>query len=381
MIYLDYAATSYIKPDLVYDAVINAMKNIQGNPGRGGHSVSLEAGRSVYSTRVKIAEFFNLKNELGVVFTHNATMSLNMAIKGIVKAGDHVVFTSLAHNSVVRPVMTLAQKGVEYTCVYGDEKGQINPDDIEKAVKENTKLIISTHGSNLLGTIEPITAIGKAAKVKGITFLVDASQSAGVLDIDMEASHIDLLAAPGHKSMLGPKGTGILLVREGIKLNTILEGGTGSASEEVTQPEMMPDHLESGTLNTPGIIGLSAAIDYLNEKGVENIYRHEQELTQHFINQLENIDGIKVYGPSDAGRKLGVVSCNVKEMGSSDVAALLNRQYGIAMRPGLHCAPLAHKTIGTMQQGALRFSFGHATTVEEINTAVEALKEIVSERI
>ncbi len=379
MIYFDNAATSFPKPKIVYDEIMDAMMNYGANPGRSGHKLAMKASRGMFSTRESISKLFNIKNPLDIIFTFNCTESLNVAIKGILKAGDHVIATSMDHNSVLRPIKSLEKIGISNTIVMGDKEGRINPEDIEKAIKEETKMIVTTHISNLTGTIIDIKEVGKIAKAHGLLYLVDAAQSAGVYSIDVEDMHIDMLAFPGHKGLLGPQGTGGLYIKRGIDMAESFQGGTGSISYSLTQPEVMPDKFESGTPNAPGIIGLGAGIEYILEIGIDNIRQKELKLTKKFMDEAGKIDGIKIYGPLDMDQHAPVVSLNIKDADSSEVSYILNEEYNIAVRPGLHCAPLAHKTIATFEQGTVRFSFGYENTDEEIDLAIKALKEIAKE--
>ncbi|MGO1469461.1 MAG: aminotransferase class V-fold PLP-dependent enzyme [Tissierella sp.] len=379
MIYFDNAATTFPKPDSVYESVMEAMKEYGANPGRSGHKMSLRANRGIFETRNLLAGFFNIKNPMNMVFTFNATESLNLGIKGILKAGDHVITTTMEHNSVLRPIKYLEKKGIENTIIQANSKGEIDPEDIKMAIRKNTKLIVTTHISNLTGTILPVKEIGKIAKDKKILYMVDAAQSAGVYDIDVDKMNISLLAFPGHKGLLGPLGTGGLYIREGLKIERIYQGGTGSASESLIQPDTMPDGYESGTLNSPGIVGLGAGIKYINNKGIENIRKHEEELTKYFLDGIKDIEGIKIYGPMDIKKRAAVVALNMKDIDSSEIAYILDEEYDIGVRSGLHCAPLAHKTIGTLDQGVVRFSFGIFNSKKEVDQAINALKEISKE--
>lgn len=379
MIYFDNAATSFPKPTIVYDRIMEVMKEYGANPGRAGHKMALKAGREIYETREILAKLFNIKNPMNVIFTFNCTDGLNLGIKGILKAGDHVVTTSMEHNSVLRPLKHLGREGVEVTIVQGDSKGRVSPSDIESAIKSNTKMIITTHVSNLTGTIMPIMEIGKIARKHGLIYMVDGAQSAGVYDIDVEKMNIDLLAFPGHKGLLGPQGTGGLYIREDLKLKELKEGGTGSASDILYQPDILPDKFESGTPNAPGIIGLGEGVKYILETGMGNIRKKEEELTSHFIEELLKIDGIKIYGPLNAKEQGAVVTLNIRDEDSSEVSYILDEEYNIGVRSGLHCAPLAHKTVGSFKQGAVRFSFGPFNTHEEIEMGVKAIKKISKE--
>ena len=379
MIYLDNAATTYPKPESVYKVMDDCMRNYCANPGRSGHRMAMESARVVEETRDLVAKLFNIKNPMDVVYTFNATDSLNLAIKGFLQPGDHVVTTTMEHNSVLRPIMELEKSGVEHTFVQADEKGMVKPEDIEAAIKDNTKLIAVIHASNVVGTLNDIEKIGEIAKKHNITYLVDASQSAGIYDIDVQKMNIDMLAMPGHKGLLGPQGTGVLYVDGKIRLKSQREGGTGSKSEEIIQPDLYPDKYESGTHNTPGIAGLGAGIEFLLETGLDKIRAHEEELSQYMIDEILKIDGITLYGPTSAKKRAAVIAVNIGDRDSGEVTFRLDREFDIATRSGIHCAPLAHKTIGTLRQGAVRFSLGYFTTKEEIDKAIEALKTIASE--
>ncbi|NLX61404.1 MAG: aminotransferase class V-fold PLP-dependent enzyme [Tissierellia bacterium] len=379
MIYFDNGATTFPKPDIVYDAVMKAMKEYGANPGRSGHKLAIRMGREIYETRELLAKLFNIDNPMNIIFTYNCTESLNLAIKGILSKGDHVITSSMEHNSVLRPLFSLEKEGVELTIVNANPEGKIRVEDIVINIKDNTKLIVITHVSNLTGTIMPIEEIGKIAREKGIYFLVDAAQSAGVYDIDVKRMNIDMLAFPGHKGLLGPQGTGGLYIREGLLLKEIKQGGTGSFSHVLDQPDIFPDRYESGTLNGPGIIGLGAGVKYIFNRGIENIRKHEEELTKHFLEGLSKIDKVKIYGPLNEKEQGAVVSINIGNEDSSDISFILDEKYDIQVRPGLHCAPLAHKTIGTFEQGVVRFSFGPFNTHDELDYALKAIREIAKE--
>jgi len=377
--YFDNAATSFPKPNKVYDSIMKAMKEYGANPGRSGHKLALKLGREIFKTRELLADLFNIKDPMNLIFTFNGTQSLNIGIKGILKKGDHVITTSMEHNSVLRPIKAMEKEGVEVSIIKGDPVGRINPKDIEKNIRKNTKLIAITHISNMTGTIMPIEEIGRTARAKGIYFLVDAAQSAGVYQIDVERMNIDILAFPGHKSLLGPQGTGGLYIREGLEVKELYQGGTGSTSYELEQPDMLPDRYESGTLNGPGIVGLGAGVEYILKRGMDNIRKHEEELTSHFIEELTKIESVKLYGPLDLKEQGAVVSINIGDKDSSEISFILDQNYDIEVRPGLHCAPMAHKTIGTLEQGTVRFSFGPFNTHEEIELAIKAVREISKE--
>jgi cysteine desulfurase/selenocysteine lyase len=379
MIYFDNAATTFPKPEAVYSAVDECLRGFCANPGRGGHKYSLQSGRVILEARALLAELFNCGSAESIVLTHNATEALNLALKGFLKKGDHVITSSMEHNSVMRPLKALEKLGIEATVIPCNNEGEITIEEIEKEIRKETKLIAVTHASNVVGTILPIERIGLMAKSYGVDFLVDASQTAGILDIDVEKANISLLAFTGHKSLLGPQGTGGLYIRKGLGLEPLKEGGTGSKSESLLQPDIMPDRYESGTHNTPGIAGLCAGISFIKSKGIDKIRRHEQELTLRFIEGMEKIKGVKIYGTKDINKQVAVVSINLGEAGSSDVSYILDQTFDIATRPGLHCAPMAHKTLGTLEQGTVRFSFGYFNTMEEIETAIAAVEQITRE--
>ena len=376
MIYLDNAATTFPKPEAVYNAMMDCMKNYCANPGRAGHKLAMKAAREIYDTRENIAKLFNIDNPMNIVFTNNATDSLNLAIKGVVNKGDHIITTSMEHNSVIRPIKALEKVGVENTIVQCDEQGFLNIDDLEKSIKPNTKLIVTTHASNVCGTLIDIKSISEIANKHNILYLIDASQTVGVYDIDLKDIKADMLAAPGHKGLLGPQGTGILYIREGLNIDILKEGGTGSRSEDLFQPDLLPDKYESGTHNTPGIVGLNEGVKFIFKEGIDKIKEHEEELCKYMLERLDEVPNIKIYGPKDANKRASVISINIGNMDSGEITFLLDSEYDIATRSGIHCAPLAHKTLGTLEQGAVRFSIGYFNTKEEIDKAVAALKEI-----
>jgi len=379
MIYFDNAATSFPKPSMVYDSIMEAMKEYGANPGRSGHKLALQLGREIYETRELIAKLFNIDNPMNIIYTFNCTESLNLGIKGILDKGDHVITTSMEHNSVLRPLKALEKEGIEVTIVKGDPMGRIDPQDIEKKIKDNTKLIVTTHISNLTGTIMPIEEIGKVAKRNNIYYLVDAAQSAGVYEIDVKKMGIDMLAFPGHKGLLGPQGTGALYIGDNIDLRELKQGGTGSISHLLEQPDVNPDKYESGTPNGPGIVGLGTGIKYILETGMDNIRKHEEALTRYFIEEISKINGVKAYGPLSVKEQAAVVPINIKNEDSSEISYILDEYYNIAVRPGLHCAPMAHKTIGTFEQGVVRFSFGPFNTFKDVEVGIEALRKISKE--
>lgn len=373
MIYLDNAATTRTKPQAVIDAVVSAMNSL-GNSGRGANDASLDASRVIFEARQKLASLFHCKAD-HVVFTCNATEALNIAISGLFSNGDHILSTDLEHNSVLRPLYRLQESGVEVSFLPADRAGNIDYDDFERLLQKNTRAVVCTHASNLTGTLTDVHKIGEFCKKHGLLFVLDASQTAGSFPIDMEKNHIDVLCFTGHKAMLGPQGTGGLCVREGVNIRPFKVGGTGVQSHLKTQPEQMPTKLEAGTLNAHGIAGLSAAVDFLQEVGIDNIRQKEAELTKRFYEGVKEIPGVTVYGDF-ACERAPIVSLNIRDYPSSAVSDELMQSYGIATRSGAHCAPRLHEALGTDIQGAVRFSFGYFNTNEEIDTAIRAVAEI-----
>ena len=375
MIYLDNAATSFPKPSKVYDEVMRCMKSYCSNPGRASHDMALESSLKVMEGRELISKLFSIESPLNIIFTSNATEALNIGIKGILNRGDHVISTVIEHNSVLRPLKTISKLGVEVTLVSCDKAGFVNPVDIKDEIKSNTKAIIINHASNVLGSVQDINTIGKIAKKYGIILMVDASQSAGSVDINVKRDNIDLLAFPGHKGLLGPQGTGGLYVREGLSLKTIKEGGTGSSSNSMNQPFELPDKLESGTLNTPGIAGLCEGIKFIKKIGVANIYKEEMLLMEQLLKELNKLSFIKVYGSKSLNNSLSVLSFNIDGIDASRVGEELN-EVGIAVRTGYHCAALIHKVIGTEYLGTVRVSPGCFNTSNDIEELVKNLIKI-----
>lgn len=378
MIYFDNAATTLQKPQAVIDAVVRGLTTF-GNPGRGVHDAALEASRAAYDARCALAELFGGVDPSRIAFTANATQSLNTALKGTLCPGDHVITTALEHNSVLRPLYELEEAGVELTILPADRLGRIRYEDFEENIRENTRLIVCTHGSNLTGNLLDIGRIGAIAKQHGVLFAVDASQTAGVFPIDVKKQGIDLLCFTGHKGLLGPQGTGGLYVREGVEVRPLLTGGSGVQSHSKRHPAQMPTALEAGTLNTHGLAGLNAGVRYLLETGLDTVRQKELDLMWAFYEGIKDIPGITVYGDFSRRERCPIVSLNVRDYDSSQVSDALFAEYGIATRPGAHCAPLLHDALGTGRQGAVRFSFSHYNTMEEIQTAISALKEIAKE--
>lgn len=373
MIYFDNAATTLQKPKEVTEAVVHALGSL-GNAGRGVHEASLDAARSIYGVRELLGDFFHAEDPSRIAFTSNSTESLNIAIKGLLVPGDHVITTVLEHNSVLRPLYEMEDKGVSITFLPCDQWGNINCEDFEKNICPDTKAIICTHASNLSGNLTDIERVGKIAKKHSLIFVVDASQTAGVFDIDVQKMNIDILCFTGHKSMLGPQGTGGIYVREGISLRPLKSGGSGIRTFEKKHPEQMPTALEAGTLNGHGIAGLGAAVEYLNAKGLENIRCREQALMERFYKGICQLEQISVYGDFRTMNRCPIVTINVGDCDSGEIGDILYSEYGIATRTGAHCAPLMHQAFGTEEQGAVRFSFSHYNTEEEIDYALNAIR-------
>ena len=378
MIYFDNAATTLQKPACVVQAVTEAMCSL-GNSGRGVHSGALSAARIIYETRMALADLFGAESPERIAFTANSTQALNIAIKGVLRPGDHVIATALEHNSVLRPLYEMEEQGTELTILSADRMGSIRYEDFEKALCPNTRAVVTTHGSNLTGNLLDIGWIGAFARKHGLIYIVDASQTAGVFDIDVRRMHIDILCFTGHKGLLGPQGTGGLYVREGITVRPLLSGGSGVQTYLKKHPPQMPTALEAGTLNGHGIAGLGAALRYIQETGLPAIRQKEQELMWAFYTQVRQIPGITVYGDFSSSDRCAIVSLNVRDYDSGEVSDALSEEYGIATRPGAHCAPLMHEALGTVEQGAVRFSFSHYNTKEEIEIAVSALRELAQE--
>lgn len=378
-IYLDNAATSRNKPQAVFQGMEKFFLQNNCNPGRGAYELSLDAGREVMEARESIAELFGMKEGQEVVFTQNITIALNIAIKGLLKKEDHVLITGLEHNGVVRPLRALKEKiGISYSVIPSDRAGRIDLQATEELINTNTKMIIATHASNVVGTLVPIKELGSLAKKHGLDFIVDTAQTAGLIPLDFEEIGATVLAFTGHKHLLGPMGIGGFCVsRENAKrIQTLYEGGTGSISDKEEQPDFLPDRFESGTLNTLGIVGLKGAVDYLREVGIKNIQTKERALTERLLEGLKDLSSIKIYGPQNPDEQTGTVAINIDEIDNAELSFVLDKKFGIMTRPGLHCAPLAHKTIGTFPEGVLRISIGHFTTEEEIDYCLNCLEKI-----
>ena len=379
-VYLDNAATSRYKPESVIKAMNYYFNEIGCSPGRGGYECSLQASRIILDTRIILAELFNVKKPEQIIFSHNVTYALNTAIKGLVKKGDHVISTTMDHNSVLRPLKSLEEQGIiEVDFVQADRQGLINPEDVEKSIKNNTRMIVLTHASNVTGTLLPVAEIGKIARDNNLYYILDTAQSAGVYDIDFTSFNLDVLCFTGHKCLMGPPGTGgFAVIEETAKeMNPLIEGGTGSISDKEYQPDFLPDKFESGTINTVGLAGLKAGIEYINNIGRVNIKNMVDTLTARFLTGLEKINRINIHGPGDINLQASTVSITIDGFDLGELSYLLADKYKIMTRSGLHCAPLAHKSIGTFPEGTIRFSIGYFNTSEEIDYVLNCLQDIV----
>jgi cysteine desulfurase family protein len=377
-IYLDNAASSCPKPPGVIAAVDQCLREWCANPGRGAHKTAVAAARVIHQTRQKAARLLNVADSANIIFTQNATDSLNMAMRGLLSPGDHVVSSTVEHNAVVRPLKVLTREGVEVTLVPTDATGIVDADAVLSAVRASTRLVVLTHASNITGAIQPIPELSRALKDRGVPLLVDAAQSAGTISLDMETMPVSLLACTGHKSLMGPQGIGLLYISPEIELRSVRQGGTGTHSEEEQDVLARPDRYEAGTHNTPGIAGLGAGIDFLEAEGVENLGRHKAELTARLHEGLDVISKVTVYGPSMGLPRGPLVAFNVGDMPSSEVAAILDREYDIASRAGIHCAPGAHQAMGTLKRGAVRLSIGPFNSTEDIEAAITAVEKIAA---
>jgi len=380
VIYLDNAASSWPKPDGVATAMIE-MLAIGGNPGRSGHRLSLEAGRGVYAVREAVAGLFSQPDPLRVVFTQNATESLNLALAGYLRPGDHVITSSMEHNSVMRPLRRLEELGVELTVLPCSATGELDPADLAPALRRNTVLIALNHASNIIGTVQPVAAVGRFAREHDLLLLVDAAQSAGVLPVDIQQDRIDLLAFTGHKGLLGPSGTGGLVIGERVdceRLQPLTRGGTGSWSERESQPDQLPDRYESGTRNAPGLAGLGAALDWLRGQGIAQLQQREADLVNRLQKGLREIPGVTAYGPARAEQRTCAVSFTIADQLPSTTGLRLEEEHGILCRVGLHCTPASHRTLGTFPAGTVRLSPGVFTTAGEIETTLAAVAEVAA---
>lgn len=379
MIYLDNAATSFPKPEGVYLAMDRFARTTLANPGRAGHKMALAAEHTLDDARHRLNQFFNGGDPDRFVFTLNGTDALNMAFKGLLNSGDHVITSDLEHNSVSRPFTAMAEADfITLTRINADAGGTVDPAAIQAAITPKTRLVAITHASNVLGTVQPIAEIGKIARDRDLTFLVDAAQTAGVIPIDVQKQFIDLLAFPGHKSLLGPTGTGALYVGPRVSLRPWREGGTGGDSSTPTQPREYPYYLEGGTPNVLGVAGLVAGLNYVEERGLADIHRHEAELCEKLRTALNEMPGFEVFGHVDASRRVGTLSFRCEMLPAPEIGGILDQAFNIAVRPGLHCAPYIHRSLGSFPDGLVRVSPGPFNTLEDINTLVAALREITS---
>lgn len=377
MIYLDNAATSWPKPESVYQTMDEFLRKKGGNPGRGSHSMAVAARETVEETRLLIARFINASEVERVIFTLNCTEALNLGLKGLLRPGDHVITSCIGHNSVVRPLRKLEQQGVKITRLPPcPETGVMSLHDIEEAITQETKLVVVTHASNVTGTIQPIEEYAVVARKYDLIFMVDAAQTAGKYPIDVQASNIDLLALSGHKGLFGPPGTGVLYVGNRVDLDPLREGGTGSYSEQEEQPYLLPDRYESGTMNSVGISGLGAGLRYILSEGLERISAHGQYLIDRLIEGLANVPKVRLYGAKDRSKQAPIVSLNIEGYEPGEVGAILDQAFDVKVRAGLHCAPGAHRTLGTFPLGTVRLSPGYFNTKEEIDLTVHALEKI-----
>ena len=382
MIYLDNAATSWPKPESVYQTMDKFMREKGGNPGRGSHSMAAAARETVEEARLLVARLIHSPENERVIFTLNCTEALNLGLKGLLRPGDHVITSSIGHNSLVRPLRKLERQGVRITRLPpSPEAGVVSAKDIEEAISKDTRLVVVTHASNVTGIIQPIEEYGAITRKHGVIFMVDAAQTAGKYPIDVQVGNIDLLAFSGHKGLLGPPGTGVLYVGNPVSLDTLCEGGTGLYSEQEEQPIVLPYRYESGTVNSVGISGLGAGLKYIFSEGLERIRAHEQYLTDRLIEGLSHNPGITLYTAKDGFGQAPVASFNIKGYEPGEVGVILDQAFDIKIRAGLHCAPAAHKTLGTYPSGTVRLSPGYSNTVEEIELTLEALEKIAGMRV
>ncbi|HNS51741.1 MAG TPA: aminotransferase class V-fold PLP-dependent enzyme [Anaerolineae bacterium] len=379
MIYFDNAATTWPKPACVAEAMLHFLEHVGANPGRAGHRLAVEAARVVYAAREAVAELFHAPDPLRVVFGANATEALNLAMRGLLVPGDHVITSSMEHNSVMRPLRALERQGVGLTIARCTPTGALDVKAVEAEIRPETRMIVLNHASNVVGTLLPVAEVGGIARRHGLLLLVDAAQTAGAYPIDVQADAIDLLAFTGHKSLYGPMGTGGLVVGERVRaalLNPLKRGGTGSRSEREEQPDFLPDACESGTPNAVGLAGLCAGVGWVLEQGVEAIRAHEVALAQQLIDGLRAIEGVTVYGGLDAARQTATVSFNIEGMEPSEAGLRLDEEQEILCRVGLHCAPAAHKTLGTFPGGSVRFGLAATSTLTEVQAGVDAVRRL-----
>lgn len=386
-IYFDHAATSFPKPVWVMEKMCEYMKNVGCNVGRGGYAGAYSAEETVYETREKLKEFFHAKSSKNVVFTPNITTSLNMVLKGLLKPGNRVLVSSVEHNAVMRPLHQLEKSGVIVEKIAADTEGTMDMGDFQRKVETQPDVVVISHASNVCGTIQPVGQIGAECRKRKIPFVLDTAATAGSMEIDIQKDGIDILCFTGHKGLMGPQGTGGFILEEDMaeRIEPVISGGTGSISHTLDMPDFLPDRFEAGTLNLPGIYGLSAALDYLRQEGVERIGGRELDLTEQFLESIKNSailrENMEIIGRKDRNNRTSTVSLYTEKMDMAQIAFLLDDRYGIAVRPGLHCAPLAHRSLGTYPAGTLRFSFGYYNREEEIELAVRAMEEIITNGI
>ena len=379
IIYFDNAATSYPKPEEVAQAMVRFSKEVGASPGRSGHRLAVEAGRVVFEARERISQLFGVKDSSRVVFGLNATEGINQGLQGLLRPGDHVITSSMEHNSVMRPLRAMMKEGLEVTVLLYSKEGLVDPMDVRKAFRKNTKMVVLNHASNVVGTLQPLGEIGELCRRQEVLFFIDAAQSAGAVPLDMERERIDLLAFTGHKALFGPQGTGGLVLGERVDEKDLVpmkRGGTGSRSEREEQPDFLPDLCESGTPNTVGLAGLLAGLDFVLKEGVERIREHERGLTDRLLRGLQEIPGVTVYGLRDARKQLATLSFNLQGMAPSEVGLRLDEEYGILCRVGLHCSPSSHRTLGTFPQGTVRFSMSYLNRPDEVDRALQAVGEL-----
>ena len=377
MIYLDNGATSFPKPKGMMAAMEECIMKYCGNPGRSGHEMALMTGEAVYRARQAVVEVFGVEDGSRLIFTKNTTEALNMGIRGILRDGDHVITTSMEHNSVLRPLKWMEKRGISQSIVRADRDGSIHASDLEKCITGKTRMMIVTAASNVTGTRMPLEEIGRICRRHGVLFMVDGAQGAGSMDLDVEKHHIDLLAFPGHKGLLGPQGTGGLYVSPDLELEPLMQGGTGTESRSRLQPSELPDGFEAGTINAPAIIGLGYSAAYVNRIGAETIGSYEEALICRLEEKLREIPGIRLYGP-EPEKKTGITLFNLNGYEAEEITEILSRHYGIAVRGGYHCAGLAHKTIGTWETGAVRASVGPYNTPSDMDCLADALRELAA---
>jgi len=383
LIYFDNAATSHPKPGEVVRAMVHFMEDVGANPGRSGHRLSIEAGRVIFEARERICQLFGVRDPSRAIFGPNATEAINQGLQGLLRPGDHVITSSMEHNSVMRPLRAMEKEGLKVSVIPCSPEGFLNPADVRKSVRKSTRMVILNHASNVVGTLQPLSEVGGICRERGVLLFVDAAQTAGAVPINVERGKIDLLAFTGHKALFGPQGTGGLIFGERVdekKIVPIKRGGTGSRSESEEQPDFLPDLCESGTPNAVGLAGLLAGLDFILKVGVEKIREHERRLTENLLRGLREIPGVLVYGPADARKQVCTVSFNIRGMACSEAGLRLDEHFGILCRIGLHCSPSSHRTIGTFPEGTVRFSLGYLNHEGEVEEALSAVAQLAGEK-